>query len=69
MRVTQSGQLSETDGSSSSNRFLGKKDKDFAFSDLKSQKVQFVECSARGLKGETDGGSVEQVQEWLEKIA
>ena len=68
MRVTRSGQLMATDGSSA-NVFLGRKDRDFTFNDLKTFKVNFAECSARGLKGETDGGNLEQVEEWLEKIA
>ena len=57
------------DGGSGGNVFLGRKDRDFMFNDLKAFKVKFVECSARGLKGETDGGKIEQVEEWLTKIA
>ena len=58
-----------TDGGSGGNVFLGRKDRDFMFKDLKAFKVEFVECSARGLNEEADGGKIEQVEEWLTKIA
>ena len=58
-----------TDGGSGSNVYLGRKDRDFSFSDLKGFKVEFVECSARGLNGEKDGGTIDNVEEWLTKIA
>ncbi|XP_004543691.1 signal recognition particle receptor subunit beta [Maylandia zebra] len=63
LRVTRSAALSSQDGSVGGSMYLGKKGKDFEFSQLP-MKVEFVECSARGSKGE-DGGDADM--ELLEK--
>ena len=47
---------------------LGKKGKDFDFSQLP-MKVEFVECSARGSKGEEGDADFEGLEKWLAKIA
>lgn len=47
---------------------LGKKGKDFDFSQLP-MKVEFVECSARGSKGEEGDADFEDLEKWLAKIA
>jgi len=44
--------------------FLGKRDRNFTFADLKPLKVDFAECSAQG--EEPDLG---KVQAWIGKIA
>ena len=69
LRVSRSARPSSLDGGpkSAAPVTVGKKGKDFEFSDL-SLKVQFVECSARG-KG-TEGESVADITEilaWLNK--
>ncbi|XP_063264779.1 ovotransferrin-like [Prinia subflava] len=47
---------------------LGKKGKDFDFSQLP-MKVEFVECSARGSKGEEGEADLEGLEKWLVKVA
>ena len=47
---------------------LGKKGKDFDFSQLP-MRVEFVECSARGSKGEEGDADFEGLEKWLAKIA
>ncbi|XP_023995431.1 signal recognition particle receptor subunit beta [Salvelinus sp. IW2-2015] len=62
LRVTRSAALGTQDGSAGSSVHLGKKGKDFEFSQLP-MKVEFLECSARGSKGENgqaDIGSLEK---------
>ncbi|XP_021444182.2 signal recognition particle receptor subunit beta [Oncorhynchus mykiss] len=62
LRVTRSAALGTQDGSAGSSVYLGKKGKDFEFSQLP-MKVEFLECSARGSKGENgqaDIGSLEK---------
>ncbi|KAM6960689.1 signal recognition particle receptor subunit beta-like [Aplochiton taeniatus] len=51
LRVTSSAALSSQDGSVGGSVYLGKKGKDFEFNQLP-MKVEFLECSARGSKGE-----------------
>lgn len=61
LRVTRSAALSSQDGSAGGSVPLGKKGKDFDFSQLP-MKVEFLECSARGAGGEdgqADIGSLE----------
>ncbi|XP_035215101.1 signal recognition particle receptor subunit beta-like [Stegodyphus dumicola] len=68
LRITQSGRLASV-SSFEDKIFLGHKGKDFQFSDLKSIKVEFCECSALE-PGE--GSSTEILQSfwiWLSKIA
>lgn len=70
LRITRQAKLASMDGgaSSSSPLFLGKKDKDFQFSDLPI-KVQFVPCSARG-KGEEASSiaEVDTVKSWITNL-
>ncbi|KAK3105697.1 hypothetical protein FSP39_003675 [Pinctada imbricata] len=46
LRVTRSAALQQIDSSGNNNTFIGKRDKDFEFSDLKPLRVTFTECSA-----------------------
>ncbi|XP_062988370.1 signal recognition particle receptor subunit beta [Elgaria multicarinata webbii] len=69
LRVTLSAAPSTLDGSNSGTASqLGKKGKEFDFSQLP-MKVEFVECSARGSKGEEGSADIEDLEKWLAKIA
>ncbi|NWX45023.1 SRPRB protein, partial [Steatornis caripensis] len=69
LRVTRSAAPTSLDGSATGGPSqLGKKGKDFDFSQLP-MKVEFVECSARGSKGEEGDADFEGLEKWLAKIA
>lgn len=65
--MTRSAALSSQDGSVGGTVYLGKKGKDFEFSQL-SMKVEFVECSARGSKGEDGDADIESLEKSLAKL-
>ncbi|RXM31452.1 hypothetical protein EOD39_6956 [Acipenser ruthenus] len=68
LRVTYSAALCAQDGSAAGGTVhLGKKGKDFEFSQLP-MKVEFVECSARGNKGE-NGEADMQLEKCLARIS
>ncbi|KAM9801380.1 signal recognition particle receptor subunit beta [Neosynchiropus ocellatus] len=67
LRVTRSAALSSQDGSETGSVFLGKKGKDFEFSQLP-MKVEFLECSARGSKGEEGDADMESLERSLAKL-
>ncbi|KAE8295247.1 Signal recognition particle receptor subunit beta [Larimichthys crocea] len=67
LRVTRSAALSSQDGSVGGSVYLGKKGKDFEFSQLP-VKVEFIECSARGSKGEDGSGDMESLEKSLAKL-
>ncbi|XP_071377511.1 signal recognition particle receptor subunit beta [Centroberyx affinis] len=67
LRVTRSAALSSQDGSVGGTVHLGKKGKDFEFSQLP-MKVEFLECSARGSKGEDGGADIESLERSLAKL-
>lgn len=67
LRVTRSAALSSQDGSIGGSVYLGKKGKDFEFSQLP-MKVEFVECSARGSKGEEGDADIESLERSLAKL-
>ena len=69
LRITRQAKLASIDGAANSGSlFLGKKNKDFQFSDTQ-VKVQFVPCSARG-RGEegTSEAEVDTVKSWIESL-
>ncbi|XP_034637752.1 ovotransferrin-like [Trachemys scripta elegans] len=69
LRVTRSAAPSTLDGSTSSGTAqLGKKGKEFDFSQLP-MKVELVECSARGSKAEEGSADIEDLEKWLARIA
>lgn len=69
LRVTRSAAPTSLDASATGGPAqLGKKGKDFDFSQLP-MKVEFVECSARGSKGEEGDADFEDLEKWLAKIA
>lgn len=67
LRVTRSAALSSQDGSVGGSMYLGKKGKDFEFSQLP-LKVEFVECSARGSKGEDGEADMGNLEKSLAKL-
>ncbi|XP_072320124.1 signal recognition particle receptor subunit beta [Eucyclogobius newberryi] len=67
LRVTRSAALSSQDGSIGGSVYLGKKGKDFAFNQLP-MKVEFVECSARGNKGDEGEADIENLEKSLAKL-
>lgn len=67
LRVTRSAVLSSQDGSVGGSVFLGKKGKDFEFSQLP-MKVEFLECSARGNKGEDGDANIESLEKSLARL-
>uniref|UniRef100_A0A087XZZ4 Signal recognition particle receptor subunit beta n=2 Tax=Poecilia formosa TaxID=48698 RepID=A0A087XZZ4_POEFO len=67
LRVTRSAALSAQDGSVGGSVYLGKKGKDFEFSQLP-MKVEFLECSARGSKGKDGDGDIESLEKSLAKL-
>ncbi|XP_007057023.3 ovotransferrin [Chelonia mydas] len=69
LRVTRSAAPSTLDGSTSSGTAqLGKKGKEFDFSQLP-MKVELVECSARGSKAEEGSADIDDLEKWLARIA
>lgn len=67
LRVTRSAALSSQDGSVGAGVHLGKKGKDFDFSQVP-MKVEFVECSARGSKGEEGDADMDSLEKILAKL-
>ncbi|KAK5904775.1 hypothetical protein CesoFtcFv8_006305 [Champsocephalus esox] len=67
LRVTHSAALSSQDGSVGGSVYLGKKGKDFEFGQLP-LKVEFLECSARGNKGEEGDADIESLEKSLAKL-
>ncbi|XP_067394801.1 signal recognition particle receptor subunit beta [Emydura macquarii macquarii] len=69
VRVSRSAAPSILDSSTSSGTTqLGKKGKEFDFSQLP-MKVELVECSARGSKAEDGSADIEDLEKWLARIA
>lgn len=67
LRVTRSAALSAQDGSVGGSVYLGKKGKDFDFSQLP-MKVEFLECSARGNKGDDGDADTDGLEKSLAKL-
>ncbi|ESO91220.1 hypothetical protein LOTGIDRAFT_228741 [Lottia gigantea] len=67
LRVTRSAALQGLESTGNNNSFLGKRNKDFEFSDLKTFNIEFVECSCG--KDEESKSSLEEVQSWLLTVA
>ncbi|KAF6101236.1 SRP receptor subunit beta [Phyllostomus discolor] len=69
LRVTRSAAPSTLDSSSAAAQaHLGKKGKDFEFAQLP-LKVEFLECSAKGGRGDAGSPDVQDLEKWLAKIA
>ncbi|XP_034024212.1 signal recognition particle receptor subunit beta isoform X1 [Thalassophryne amazonica] len=67
LRVTRSAALSSQDGSVGGSVYLGKKGKDFEFTQLP-MKVKFVECSAHDSKGEDGDADISSLEKSLAKL-
>ena len=67
LRVTKAAALQGTDNTSNNNSYLGKRSKDFEFSDLKPLSVEFVECSIHG--NTEDEADFNAITTWLDKVA
>ncbi|XP_056612164.1 signal recognition particle receptor subunit beta [Triplophysa dalaica] len=68
LRLTRSAALSSQDGPvGTASVFLGKKGKDFDFSQL-TNRVEFVECSACDSKGEDGDADVDALEKFLAKL-
>ncbi|XP_045163614.1 signal recognition particle receptor subunit beta-like [Mercenaria mercenaria] len=67
LRITKSAALQDT-SAGNNNTYLGKRDRDFTFTDLKPMRVEFAECSAQGKNSESEP-DLKQVEEWLSRIA
>ncbi|KAJ8280503.1 hypothetical protein GJAV_G00055640 [Gymnothorax javanicus] len=69
LRVTRSAALSSQDGSAGgSTVYLGKKGKDFDFSQVP-MRVEFLECSGRGSKGEDGEADIADLEKCLAKLS
>jgi hypothetical protein len=68
LRVTRSAAPSTLDSSSTVPAHLGKKGKEFEFSQLP-LKVEFLECSAKGGRGDAGSADIQDLEKWLAKIA
>ncbi|TNN01769.1 hypothetical protein fugu_011151 [Takifugu bimaculatus] len=67
LRVTRSAALSSQDGSVGGSVYLGKKGRDFEFSQLQ-MKVEFLECSARGTGGDDGDADIGNLERSLAKL-
>lgn len=65
LRTTQISALESTEGQANNNTFLGKRGKDFQFSDLRPISVEFMEFSAEA----PEDGQLSSFQSWLAKVA
>lgn len=65
--MTRSAALSSQDGSVGGSVHLGKKGKDFDFSQLP-MKVEFLECSARGTGSEDGGADIGNLENSLARL-
>ncbi|KAH9495104.1 hypothetical protein Btru_018166 [Bulinus truncatus] len=61
LRITRSAALKGVGDTANNNAFLGKRDKDFDFADVKPIKVEFVECSVLT-------PDMQQLYAWLNKV-
>uniref|UniRef100_A0A286XJD3 Signal recognition particle receptor subunit beta n=1 Tax=Cavia porcellus TaxID=10141 RepID=A0A286XJD3_CAVPO len=68
LRVTRSAAPSTLDSSGPVPAHLGKKGKEFEFSQLP-LKVEFLECSAKGGRGDGGSADIQDLEKWLAKIA
>ncbi|GFS27935.1 signal recognition particle receptor subunit beta-like [Elysia marginata] len=70
LRITRAASLQSVgDSGSNNNSYLGRRDKDFSFSDLKPLRVDFAECSATGTDKANNSPKLEELHEWLCSVA
>nr|CAD7458572.1 unnamed protein product [Timema tahoe] len=68
LRKTKTSQLESTNETSNNNTFLGKQGKEFEFSHLAPIRVEFAEGFAQK-QGDENSAQLDQVEEWLAKVA
>nr|CAD7397937.1 unnamed protein product [Timema cristinae]CAD7432339.1 unnamed protein product [Timema monikensis] len=68
LRKTKTSQLESTNETSNNNTFLGKQGKEFEFSHLAPIRVEFAEGFAQK-QGDENTADLDQVEEWLAKVA
>ncbi|XP_074654981.1 signal recognition particle receptor subunit beta-like [Tubulanus polymorphus] len=67
LRKTRAAALDATDGDvGNNNTFLGKRNKDFEFTDIKPFCVEFAECSAGT---SADDSKLDELEQWIVKIS
>ncbi|CAL1527243.1 unnamed protein product [Lymnaea stagnalis] len=69
LRITQAAALKGVGDTGNNNSFLGKRDKDFNFADIKPFKIDFAECSALGKDKNSGRPDLDELQDWLGKVA
>ncbi|XP_005094006.1 signal recognition particle receptor subunit beta [Aplysia californica] len=69
LRITRAAALQGVGDTANNNAYLGKRDKDFDFADLKPLKVDFAECSALGEGKSTDNPQMDDFYSWISNIA
>nr|AAH95560.1 Zgc:92746 protein [Danio rerio]AAI64607.1 Zgc:92746 protein [Danio rerio] len=67
LRLTRSAALSSQDGAVGGSVYLGKKGKDFEFSQL-ANRVEFIECKARGSKTKDGDADIDALEKCLAKL-
>ncbi|CAG5116499.1 unnamed protein product [Candidula unifasciata] len=69
LRVTRTAALKGVGDTANNNTYLGKRDKDFDFSDVKPLRVEFAECSALGRGQSSEGPDLGELYRWLARVA
>ena len=70
LKITRAASLQSVgDSGTSNNSYLGRKDKDFSFSNLKPIRVDFAECSATGKDKASNSPNLEELHDWLCSVA
>lgn len=67
--MTRSAALKGVGDTANNNTYLGKRDKDFDFSDVKPLKVEFAECSALGKGQSSQEPELDELYRWLARVA
>ncbi|BFZ22846.1 hypothetical protein BsWGS_25885 [Bradybaena similaris] len=69
LRVTRTAALKGVGDTANNNTYLGKRDKDFDFSDVKPLKVEFAESSALGKGQSSQEPELGELYRWLARVA
>lgn len=68
VRKTRAGGLEGTDGSSGERCHLGNDQVDFEFDQLLPQKIDIIECSAKGRTPNGEEPEIDDIQRWLQTL-
>lgn len=69
LRITKAAALQGVGDNSAGSTFLGKRDKDFDFDDLRPIRVEFAEGSALGENKGSQNPHLDEVYKWLSSVA